>query len=108
MYKKHQCPQCHVPSYFTIFKYLYENLLLLGKKSGKSLKNEKIKNNTCDVHYALVVSKLNPQCTCAASSTINPCVSQCPLSQLPENIRKPQGFLMFSGRRGRMHLEQIG
>ena len=56
MYKKHQCPQCHVPSYFTIFKYLYENLLLLGKKSGKILKNEKIKNNTCYVHYALVVS----------------------------------------------------
>ena len=56
MYKKHQCPQCHVPSYFTIFKYLYENLLLLGKKSGKILKNEKIKNNTCYVHYALVLS----------------------------------------------------
>ena len=30
------------------------------------------------------------------------------LSLLPENIRKPDGFLMLSGGRERVHWEQIG
>ena len=32
---------------------------------------------------------------------------QCTLSLLSENIRKPYGFLMFSGDRERVHLKQI-
>ena len=37
---------------------------------------------------------------------VNIC-SQCTLSLLSENIRKPYGFLMFSGGRERVHLKQI-
>ena len=35
-----------------------------------------------------------------------PVHSQCTLSLPPENIRKPQGFLMFSGDRERVHWER--
>ena len=34
--------------------------------------------------------------------------SQCTLSLHPENIRKPLGFLKFSGGRERVHWEQMG
>ena len=34
--------------------------------------------------------------------------SQCTLSLPPENIRKPEGFLMFSGGSEKVHWEQMG
>ena len=35
-------------------------------------------------------------------------LSQCIFSLPPENIRKPYGFLMLSGGRGRVHWQQMG
>ena len=37
-----------------------------------------------------------------------PIRSQCTRSLLPENLTKPYGFLMFSGRRERVHWERMG
>ena len=37
-----------------------------------------------------------------------PIHSQCTLSLPPENIRKPCGFLMFSGGREKVHWERMG
>ena len=37
-----------------------------------------------------------------------PICSQCIFSLPPENIRKPEGFLMFSEVRERVHWEQMG
>ena len=34
--------------------------------------------------------------------------SHCTLSLPPENIRKPSGFLLFSGGRERVHWERVG
>ena len=39
---------------------------------------------------------------------INLIRSQCILSLPPESIRKPHGFLMFSGVRERVHWERMG
>ena len=36
-----------------------------------------------------------------------PICSQCTLSLPPENIRKPYGFLMFSGGTEKVHWEQM-
>ena len=37
-----------------------------------------------------------------------PISSQCTLSLPPENIKKPYGFLIFSGARERVHWEKLG
>ena len=42
------------------------------------------------------------------TSTDQPILSQCTLSLPPENIRKPYGFLVFSGGRERVHWERMG
>ena len=34
--------------------------------------------------------------------------SQCTLSLSPENIRKPYGFLMFSGGTEKVHVAEMG
>ena len=41
-------------------------------------------------------------------SIIYPIFSQCTLYLPPENIKKPYGFLMFSGGREGVHWKQIG
>ena len=42
------------------------------------------------------------------SVKVNPFVLNAPFLYPPENIRKPYGFLMFSGGRERLHWEQMG
>ena len=41
-------------------------------------------------------------------SFLNPFVPNAPFPYLLQNVRKPEGFLMFSGGRERVHWEQMG
>ena len=54
--------------------------------------------------YVLMISLSNQN----VSRHLWPICSQCTLSVPPENIRKPYGFLMFSGSREGLHWKQMG
>ena len=62
------------------------------------IKNEWVNSDVVDAEFSAN----------SVISLINPIFSQCTLFLPPENIRKPYGFLMFSGGRESVHWEQMG
>ena len=59
-------------------------------------------------HLALITNSVVRICQTNESSLRLPISSQYTLSVPLENIRKPDGFLLFSGGRERVHLGRIG